>query len=65
MEKENEGKVIDLEGKDKQEIYETYLKIADDTYIQNEIYEKVQDKEAATKLYKLYKMQKENKGDQK
>lgn len=65
MEKENEGKVIDLEGKDKQEIYETYLKIADDTYIQNEIYEKVQDKEAAIKLYKLYRMQKENKGDQK
>lgn len=65
MEKENEGKVIDLEGKDKQEIYETYLKIADDTYIQNEIYEKVQDKEAAIKLYKLYKIQKENKGDQK
>ena len=52
---------IDVRNKDEKEILNIYKKIASESIVQEEIYDEVNNKEIANKIYGLYKIRKREK----
>ena len=59
-EKKNE-KMIDVRNKTGEEILNIYNFISEETNLQNKIYDMVGNSEIASKIYKIYKYEEENK----
>lgn len=58
MEKNENQEIINVRGKNDKEILEIYKKIAEDSEVQNEIFNMTQNEEISNKMYELYKQRK-------